>query len=140
MKRLNFRLKTIGSLFAICSILVFSLGATKTITTKVTKQFGGSTGDSVSVLPDTSLGIAIPNGTTGWHVTVYADTATIYTTQVSPDQLHWFSIDVDTVGDNSAESTADFGIVYNGWYFRVIQDDTTATGAPFGNAWLMLQK
>ena len=70
-----------------------------------------------------------------------SDSATIYITQVSPDNTNWFTVDIDTVAAGTAEATADFGATYAGFAMRVIQDQITAgEWASFGAAWIVENK
>ena len=76
---------------------------------------------------------------TAFFVVAASDSATIYTTQVSPDTTNWFTVDVDTVAIGEAEATEDFGDTYAGFAVRVIQDQITAgTWSEFGAAWVSI--
>jgi len=128
--------RSILSLLGLVAILVFCIAA-KPTPTKCTKQVGGSTGDSVAAAADTSTWILVNQDVEGLWVIAASDSQTIYTTQVSPDTTHWFTVDVDTVAAGEAEATADFGQTYADFAVRVIQDMVPAGGADFGNAWIV---
>lgn len=109
--------------------------------TKITKQTGGSTGDSVTAAADTSSLLFLDKRTSGCWVVAASDSNTIYTTQVSPNGgTNWFTVDVDTVAAGAAEATADFGTLYAGMSIRVITDMIPAGGADYGTAWVYVQK
>lgn len=109
--------------------------------TKVTKQFAGSTGDSLQAAPDTCTAVPLDKKLTGMWVVAASDSQAIYTVQISPDNTNWFTIDEDTVAAGTAEATADFGATYAGMSVRVIQDMIpVASVAQFGAAWVMEQK
>ncbi len=104
---------------------------------KLTKQLGGSTGDSVQAAPDTSSVMVLKEGILSLYVIVAADSLSIYTTQISPNNTFWFTVDIDTVAIGAIEATADLGSIYGGMALRVIQDQiTTGTWSSFGAAYV----
>lgn len=101
------------------------------------KQTGGSTGDSLIVAPDTSAVGVISKEAKSWWVTVAADSLASYKIQVSPNQTYWYTVDFDSCPKGEAELSANLGAgvgYYAGMYFRLILDNLTAAGAPYGRA------
>lgn len=134
-------MKKAGSIFWLVVVLALLSGAIRTEYASPTKQVGGSTGDSLGVAPDTSAVVQLRTDLESWWVAVAADSMSMYRTQVSPDGSRWFTVDTDTVPAGQAEATVDSGGeplfvsgAFGGWYIRVIVDNLTAAGAPYGRA------
>jgi hypothetical protein len=132
--------KALLAIMALCLITASAALAANTSTNKMTKQSGGSTGDSAKVAPDTSSAIRLPTNYTGLFVIAANDSATSYRTQVSYDNSSWFTADFDTCAIASAEATADLGSIYGGFYLRVITDNLSAAGADYGASWVVISK
>lgn len=130
-------------LAALVAFAVMSTAATNVTSTIVTKQAGGSTGDSTVAAADTSTVVAIPRDASAWKVVAFSDSATIYVVQVQVRAGgRWYTIDIDTTAAGAAvESSADFGTTYNGWACRIIQDVTvTPKTTDLGNVALSVTR
>lgn len=135
------RTKNKAALLVLMVVAMLCCFAASSNLTKVTKQLGGSTGDSLQAAPDTSVAMPLKSGITSLYVIVAADSLTIYTTQISPNNSFWYTVDIDTVAIGAIESTVDFGSVYAGMSIRVIQDQiTTGTWASYGAAYVQTTK
>lgn len=115
----------------LATLLVASVPAHAAVKQSIpAKQTGGSTGDSSIVAADTSAVVTLTSKLTDLFVVVWADSQSIYTTQISPDGgTHWFTVDVDTVAAGTVESTGSLGKTYADMGMRVILDKISASGA-----------
>ena len=133
-------MRKILAVLALVAFTATSVLAASTSTTKLTKQNGGSTGDSSTVAADTTTAIQLPKDYTGLFVIAANDSATSYRTQVSYDNSSWFTVDFDTCAIASAEATADLSSIYGKFYVRVITGNLSAAGAAYGASWLVVSK
>jgi len=131
-------LRAIGSLVLLVAILAVCMGAISR--TKVTKQYGGSTGDSCVAAADTSTRVVLREDVIGFWVTGQCDSATVFKLQVSSDSTNWATVDSISVSNGWIESGTDFGKKYQGWYARVIQDVGTASTTAWGAAWVVVDR
>lgn len=133
----------LAAILAALALVVFSVaiavGADKVSQRKVSKATGGSTGDSMIVAADTSVAFNLGENLNAWWVVAACDSQASYATEISPDGTHWYQVDIDTVASGSLESSADLGKQYGGMRVRLILDNLTAAGAPFGNVWIVQQ-
>lgn len=106
--------------------------------TKVTKQEGGFTGDSV-VVADTSARIWIRGDVTGLWMRGHCDSTTIFYLQAAPgaDTTHWVTVDSLAVAKGWAGVTDDWGKKFNNCSMRVIQLCDSASTTGWGNAWVV---
>jgi hypothetical protein len=127
--------RALGALLCLVALLCV---AAKIEPQKVTKQEGGSTGDSV-VAADTSASIFVREDVTGLWVNGLNDSATVYYLQVSPDttSTKFKSVDSMTVAKGWAGSTTDLASKWSGWRVRVIQVCDSASTSAWGNAWIV---
>jgi hypothetical protein len=129
-------LRSIVALVALVAIAAVTMGAVTTTPALDQAQGASSDGDSLGAAPDTSSSFTIHREVSAWQIVVWCDSVAIYKTQVSPDNgTTWLTIDVDTTAVATLESTADFGVSYNGWDARVIWDGLWSTGKKRGNAY-----
>jgi len=140
---MNKIVRATASATVLLALFLVSTGA-KTVSSSVSKASGGSTGDSMIVAADTSAIENIPKDAINWYVASAVDSLASIKVIVSPDGgTRWFAIDIDTTASGAAEATANFGGgvgTYAGWQIRIIMDNLTAAGAPFGRAYIFWNK
>lgn len=126
--------RCIASLMVLVLLFSVPVLAGKFSLEKITKQVGGTSGDSCIVAADTSSWVLLERTLTRLFVIAMADSDMAYTVQVATDTTHWMQVDIDTVSAGTAEATADFGSIYRDFNIRIITDNLTAAGAAFGTA------
>ncbi len=115
---------------ALATLLLVGVADAATVKqTKPAKQVGGSTGDSSIVAADTSAVVTLTKNLADLAIVVWADSSSIYTTQISANGTLWSTVDVDTVAAGGIESTGLLGKLYAGMATRVILDKIPATGS-----------
>lgn len=129
-----------GFVLALAAVLMVgtSAHAQKVFEFTPRKQTGGSTGDSTIVAPDTSRAVLLSKEAKTWWCHVASDSLASYRVQVSPNGTTlWYTVDFDSCPKGESEVSADYGAgvgFYAGLYVRVILDNLTAGGAPYGRA------
>lgn len=114
---------------------------------KLTKQFGGSTGDSAVAIADSSVAVKIPNNVTSVLVTTMADTLALRKIQVSRDgETNWVTIAVDSSSlagvpatEYRARTSADLNL-WAGWYVRVILDNLSGVAKTYQTSYITWEK
>ena len=123
--------------FVALVLIAFGTAFAKTTTSKQEKQTGGgSTGDSLTNLPDTSDAYKIQRGTSSWYVTCAADSQCRYTIQTSHGGTYWHTLQAidSTSAAGAAKTTSAFNIA--DIWMRVILDPVPDASSPFGASYI----
>jgi len=116
-------------------LAIFCIAAAVPSLQKVTKQVGGTSGDSAVAAADTSVAWVIRKDISNLWVDCGNDSSTFYTIQVSADSTVWLNVDTLTVPAGWLDASTDLEDNYaNFGWLRVIQDADSAS--EFGAAWI----